>query len=234
MAKSSTHGVRYLGLATIDDNGSLLKGQLGLSENGIYIIDGKGEGTITANITGLEQAGTPVYANNQVKLIQHGKQQPQVALTVLNMNNDVLNKIKGYVSDGKGGYVLSSGDKPNVALLLCSEDVDGTLIYEGFSHGEVTETGRNHETDNNNLTRADATLTFQALEPLKADIFMDDKGVQQPYKVWADDEPGFDLNLMYKEVFGGFSDVQSLRIPKKFKTTTVTQTSASSTSVTAQ
>ena len=67
MAKSSTHGVRYLGLATIDDNGSLLKGQLGLSENGIYIIDGKGEGTITANITGLEQAGTPVYANNQVK-----------------------------------------------------------------------------------------------------------------------------------------------------------------------
>ena len=54
MAKSSTHGVRYLGLATIDDNGSLLKGQLGLSENGIYIIDGKGEGTITANITVLD------------------------------------------------------------------------------------------------------------------------------------------------------------------------------------
>lgn len=45
MAKSSTHGVRYIGLATIDDSGVLLKGQSGLSDNGIYIIDGKGEGT---------------------------------------------------------------------------------------------------------------------------------------------------------------------------------------------
>lgn len=27
MAKSSTHGVRYIGLATIDDSGALLKGQ---------------------------------------------------------------------------------------------------------------------------------------------------------------------------------------------------------------
>ena len=32
MAKSSTHGVRYIGLATIDDNGVLLKGQSGLTD----------------------------------------------------------------------------------------------------------------------------------------------------------------------------------------------------------
>ena len=87
----------------------------------------------------------------------------------------------------------------------------------------------------------DKTLPFSVLDlaPIPQgssarEAFSHSLDLAQLSENWADDEPGFDLNLMYKEVFGGFSDVQSLRIPKKFKTTTVTQTSASPTSVTAQ
>lgn len=220
MAGSTTHGIRYAAFGIIDDNGNILKDSKGVNNLGVYVVDDKGEGATTANITGLEQAGTIKYANNQAKRIIHGKQQPQVALTMLDMPRELLNKLKGYISDGKGGYVLSSGAKPNVALLLCSEDMDGTLIYEGFAHGELTQTGQNHGTDTNQLVEADVTLTYQALDPLKETIFLDNRGVQQPYKVWADDETGFDMVEMYKEVFGGFTEVQSLKIPKKIKANT--------------
>lgn len=76
-------------------------------------------------------------------------------------------------------------------------------------------------TDNNNITEADTTLTYQALAPIKDTTFVDDKGVTQPYKVWADDEAGFDINAMFKEVFGGFDGVASLKIPGGTKTGSV-------------
>ena len=222
MAGATTHGILYAAFGIVDDKGDILKDtKKGVSELGVEVVDGEGEGATTANITGLEQNGTIKWANNKAKRITHGKQQPQVSLTMLDIKKDLLNRLKGYVSDGKGGYVLTSGSKPNVALLICSEDMDGTRIYEGFANGELTQAAQNHGTDNNNITEADTTLTYQALAPIKDTTFVDDKGVTQPYKVWADDEAGFDINAMFKEVFGGFDGVASLKIPGGTKTNSV-------------
>ncbi|KRM20307.1 phage major tail protein [Ligilactobacillus hayakitensis DSM 18933 = JCM 14209] len=222
MAGATTHGILYAAFGIVDDKGDIIKdAKKGVSELGVEVVDGDGEGATTANITGLEQNGTIKWANNKAKRITHGKQQPQVALTMLDIKKDLLNRLKGYVSDGKGGYVLTSGSKPNVALLICSEDMDGTRIYEGFANGELTQPAQNHGTDNNNITEADTALTYQALAPIKDTTFVDDKGVTQPYKVWADDEAGFDINAMFKEVFGGFDGVASLKIPGGTKTNSV-------------
>ena len=222
MAGATTHGILYAAFGIVDDKGDILKdAKKGVSELGVEVVDGDGEGATTANITGLEQNGTIKWANNKAKRITHGKQQPQVALTMLDIKKDLLNRLKGYVSDGKGGYVLTSGSKPNVALLICSEDMDGTRIYEGFANGELTQAAQHHGTDNNNITEADTTLTYQALAPIKDTTFFDDKGGTQPYKVWADDEAGFDINAMFKEVFGGFDGVASLKIPGGTKTSSV-------------
>ena len=215
MAGATTHGILYAAFGIVDDKGDIIKdAKKGVSELGVEVVDGDGEGATTANITGLEQNGTIKWANNKAKRITHGKQQPQVALTMLDIKKDLLNRLKGYVSDGKGGYVLTSGSKPNVALLICSEDMDGTRIYEGFANGELTQAAQN-------ITEADTTLTYQALAPIKDTTFVDDKGVTQPYKVWADDEAGFDINAMFKEVFGGFDGVASLKIPGGTKTGSV-------------
>ena len=222
MAGATTHGILYAAFGIVDDKGDIIKdAKKGVSELGVEVVDGDGEGATTANITGLEQNGTIKWANNKAKRITHGKQQPQVALTMLDIKKDLLNRLKGYVSDGKGGYVLTSGSKPNVALLICSEDMDGTRIYEGFANGELTQAAQNHGTDNNNITEADTTLTYQALAPIKDTTFVDHKGLTQPYKVWADDEAGFDINAMFKEVFGGFDGVASLKIPGGTKTNSV-------------
>lgn len=214
MAGSTTHGIKFAVFGIVDDEGNLITDpKKGVGDLGVLLVDGDGEGASQANITGLEQNGTIKWANNKAKRVTHGKQQPNVALTMLDMARSELNKLKGYVSDGKGGQVLSSGAKPNVALLLASEDFDGTVIYEGFANGELIQGTQNHGTDNNNITEADTALTYQALAPIKAGVFLDDKGVQQPYKVWADDEPGFDLAAMFAEVFGGFSQTEKLNIP---------------------
>lgn len=203
---TSFHGVTNIIFGINDDSGSILtdvaKG--GLSETGLVLVDGDGQGATEANITGLEEAGTVQYANNKGKRVSHGKPQPQVAITMLDMPFEILQKLKGYESDGKGGWTLKSGPKPHVAMLINVEGFDGSHYYEGFANGEIIEPGHNHGTDNNAETDANTVLTYQALTPLKADVFANDSG-QQPYKSYAAyDGAEFDQAAMLKEVFGGF------------------------------
>lgn len=203
-AGTTSHGIRWAEFAITDDLGkAILDAETGVDAKKGYVrVDGDGEGTTQANIKGLEEAGKIKWANNQSKRVSHGMPQPQVALILLDMQRKLLNKLKGYVKSGKTGYVLSSGKKPHVAMLLCSEDLDGTLLYEGFANGELIEPGRGHGTDNNNQTEADTTLTYQALTPIPNGTFADNKGVQRPYKTFAESDDGFDENLMRQEVFG--------------------------------
>jgi len=63
----------------------------------------------------------------------------------------------------------------------------------------------NHGTDNNNETDANTTLTYQALDPLKADVFGG-----QPYKIWTSADEGFDEATMMGEVFGGYKAASSV------------------------
>lgn len=200
----SFNGIEYIQVGIIDDLGKIVAGDKGVSSNGILLIDGDGQGATTANITGLEEAGTMKYANNKVKRIAHGAQSPQVALTMLDMPFDVLQKMKGYVSDGKGGYVLSSGKKPHVALIICSRGYDGEKYYDTFANGELIELARNHGTNTNTEVDYDATLTYQALAPIGDEVFVDDRGVQRMYKQFAGYDKGFKEANMLSEVFGGY------------------------------
>lgn len=204
---TSFHGIRYVAFGLVDDAGKIIADAAkGLSDTGIVAVDGDGQGATTANITNLEEAGTIQWANNKSKRVAHGKPQPQVAITMLDMPFDVLQKLKGYNSDGKGGYVLSSSNKPHVAMLICSSGFDGNDYFEGFANGELIEPGHNHGTDTNAEVDANATLTYQALNPLPDDVFVDATGLQQPIKMYAAFETGFDADSMCKEVFGGVSD----------------------------
>ncbi|GEK28520.1 phage tail protein [Furfurilactobacillus siliginis] len=202
---TSFHGIQWITFGILDETGKLIADATkGVSGDGIYLVDGDGQGATTANVTGLETKGTPQWANNKIKRQTHGKMAPEVAITMLDMPFKLLQKLKGYVTDGKGGWVLSSANKPHVAMLIKSTGFDGEDYFEGFANGELIEPGHTHGTDTTNETDANTALTYSALVPIDNKIFVDDKGNQQPMKMWASTDEGFEEESMYSEVFGGF------------------------------
>lgn len=203
-AGTSSFGIDYVIFGVVDDAGKLLTGDKGVSETGIVLVDGDGEGATTANVTNIEAAGTEQYANNQVKRIAHGLSRPQVALTMLDLDLKLTNNLLGYDMDKTGGAVLRSGSKPNVAMLIASHDFKDNYHYVGFANGEMIEPTLNHGTNNANETDANATFTYQALAPIPDGTFVDANGNSQPMKIWNSGLTGFNSAAMLKEVFGGY------------------------------
>lgn len=199
----SVKGIDFVMTALIDDKGALIAdANKGLSETGLYLADGDGEGATTANITALEEAGQQQYANNKVKRTAHGVPTPQVALTMLDIDYDVGRKMAGYEMVN-GGAVLSS-TKPHVALLIATHDFYGNWFFDTFANGEVIIPTRNHGTSNKNETDSNATFTYQALNPIPNSTFANLEGSQQPYKMFNSASEGFDSAKMLAEVFGGY------------------------------
>lgn len=200
----STSGINWIALGLIDDTGKLIAdAKKGLSESGVVLLDGDGEGATTANITNIEEAGTQQYANNKVKRTAHGVPTPQVAVTYLDLPYEIAMKCNGYELDTTGGATL--GDKPHVAMLICSDDFKGNKYFDGFANGEMIMPNRNHGTNNKNETDANATFTYQALTPIDDTVFVNSNGTQQPYKQWNSGATGFNAATMLKEVFGGYA-----------------------------
>lgn len=203
MAGASFKGINWLGFGILDDHGKIITGDKGIGD-GVLIVDGDAEGATTANVTGIEEKGTPQYANNKVKRMAHGSQTPSVAVTMLDMDYKSLMKMKGYDDDGKGGFVLNSGKKPHVALMICTSDFNGDYVFEGFANGEMIESAHNHGTNNKNETDANSTLEYDVIDPLDDKVFLDSKGRQRSYKAYYQSHAGFSFANMFKEVFGGY------------------------------
>lgn len=205
---ASFTGIDYVAFGLIDGTiGNLIADKdKGLSEDGVVIVDGDSQGATTANITQLGATGTDQYANNKLKRIAYGLQRPQLALTMLDMPFDIAQKIKGYVSDGKGGYVLGKM-RPHVAVLVASEDFWGNMVFDAFANSSVDETAHNHGTDNQNEVDYNAALTIQALNPIDDTVFLDpNSGVQRAYKQYQTGDDNFSYDAMLAEVFGGYKD----------------------------
>lgn len=204
MAGISVKGIDFIMLGITDDSGKLIADKdKGLSETGLVLVDGDGDGATTANITALEEAGRQQYANNKVKRINHGVPTPQVALTMLDMPYDVARKCIGY-QEVKGGAVLGN-NKPHVALLIASHDFDGNWFFDTFANGEMIIPTRNHGTSNKNETDSNAAFTYQSMAPIPNNVFVNQDGSQQAYKMWNSGDIGFEQANMLKEVFGGYS-----------------------------
>lgn len=204
MSGISVKGIDFIILGMTDNTGKLIADEdKGLSKDGLVLIDGDGDGATTANITALEEAGQQQYANNKVKRVNHGVPSPQVALTMLDMPFDVARKCVGY-QERNGGSVLGNV-KPHVALLIASHDFDGNWFFDTFANGEMIIPTRNHGTSNKNETDSNAAFTYQALAPIANDVFINNDGSQQAYKMFNSGSKDFKYEDMFKEVFGGYT-----------------------------
>ncbi|MDN2450997.1 phage tail protein [Leuconostoc sp. UCMA20149] len=188
-------GLRLVQYAIVDDSRKLIADAVkGLSADGVYAADKGVISAKTANITGIEAAPTKVYGNNKAVDLQHSKGDVSVALDFNKLPQDILNKLLGRVSDGKGGY--TKGDKPNVAMLITSDDIDSNdQIYYGFGFGQLVRPSLNNGTNTNAETRADDALTYSALD-------VDEWG--DSIKTWYSGDANFDKAAMLKDVFGGY------------------------------
>lgn len=192
-------GLKMVKLALVDaKTQQLIKGEQGLSADGILAVDSSMLGTKTANISNMEGQATKVNGNNSVQDVMIAPGSPTVALDFNNLDFEVKQKLLGFKSDGKGGYVMQ-GDKPHVALLIESETLDRThSVYFGFGNGIMQETAQNVATDTDTAqTREDDNMTYNALSTKAFN--------GEPLKKFYSGADGFEEANMLKEVFGGYT-----------------------------
>ena len=194
----ATVGLYQIQLALVDEYQKLISGTgTGLGTDGIYTVDHKDLGTKTANITGLAGTIAKIYGNNNVQDVTVGTSEPSVALDINNLDYQIKQQIKGFVSDSKGGYT-DENLKAHVALLITTQTIDRShFVYYGFGDGIMTETAANIQTDQASEERVDDALTYTALSTIAFN--------NQPYKIYSDLDASFDKANMYKEVFGGYA-----------------------------
>lgn len=201
----SKHGIVRATFALLDDNGDIQKLEGTPFADGIYVADHNGEGFSQINVTGIEAAGTPQYANNAIKFVSYGQSQPTIALTALELDWIVNQMIKGFTQSANTGAWVRQLPKPHVALIAESQaKYDDLSIYECFNNIEIVEEASNNSTDTNAQADYATVLNATALKPLKSNIFLAANGVQQPYMIAKSNDKGFDKNKLYAEVFGGY------------------------------
>ena len=192
-------GLKMVTLALVNPKTQqIITGEEGLSTNGILEIGSSMLGTKTANISNMEGQATKISGNNAVQDVLIAPGSPTVALDFNNLDFEVKQKLLGFKSDTKGGYVMQ-GDKPHVALLIETETLDRkNSIYFGFANGIMQENAQNVATDTDTAqTRNDDNMTYNALS---AKAFGG-----EPLKKYYSGASGFQKADMLKEVFGGYT-----------------------------
>ena len=197
-------GLKMVRLALVDaKTQNLITGAQGLSETGVIEVGSDMLGTKTANISNMEGQATKISGNNAVQDVLIAPGSPTVALDFNNLDFEVKQKLLGFVSDSKGGYVMK-GDKPHVALLIETETLDRkNSIYFGFANGIMQENAQNIATDTDTAqTRNDDNMTYNALS---AKAFNG-----EPLKKYYSGASSFEKNAMLQEVFGGYTPTPGL------------------------
>ena len=194
----ATVGLKLVTLALKDENGKIITGEDGLSENGLLPITTQMWGTKTANITNIQAAGTIQYGNNVGVFVSTPKGAPQVALDFNKLPFEVTQKIVGRKQDPDTGAWIESGKHPSVAMLIESESIDRmNKVYYGFGNGSMTQASINNGTDTNAETMATDALTYQALSTPECDGEM--------LAMYSDVSTEFKEDKMMEQVFAGYA-----------------------------
>lgn len=197
-------GLKMVTLALVNPKTQqIITGDQGLSTNGILEVDSSMLGTKTANISNIEGQATKIPGNNAVQDVLIAPGSPTVALDFNNLDFEVKQKLLGFKSDTKGGYVMQ-GDKPHVAMLIETETLDrANSVYFGFANGIMQENAQNIATDTDTAqTRNDDNMTYNALAAKNFN--------GEPLKKYYSGATGFEKNNMLKEVFGGYTGTPGL------------------------
>lgn len=207
----ATKGLKMVTLALLDENGAIVKGEGGLSTNGVFPITDEMLGTKTANITNVSSAPTMIYGNDGQVDADIAKGTPSVAFDFNNLPVAIKNKLLGRVNDTKGGY--TQGNVPKVAALIQTTTIGtATPQYVGFAAGKMNETALNLQTNTNAVVRVDDTLTFTA--------FSVSRWGGQAIKFFDGGDANFTEAAMMADVFNGYDSTTTTTTTSSTTTTT--------------
>ncbi|WMB98836.1 phage tail protein [Lactococcus cremoris] len=194
----ATKGLKMVTLALLDAKGAIVKGDTGLSTNGVFPITDEMLGTKTANITNLSSSPQMIYGNDGQVDADIAKGTPSVAFDFNGLPVAVKNKLLGRVNDTKGGY--TQGNIPKVAVLIQTTTI-GTEKpqYVAFAAGKMSETAMNLQTNTNAVVRVDDALTFTA--------FSVSRWGGEAVKFFDGGDSKFTVDVMMKDVFNGYAGV---------------------------
>lgn len=193
----ATFGIKRVQMALLGADGNIVKdASKGLSATGIYTTGTGNFTTKTANVTGLEAAFSKIYGDNKVSDLQETRGDASVALDFNALPHDIVVKMLGKTSDGKGGYI--QGAKPKVGLLITSDAVsESGQVYFGFRFGQLIKPDHNNGTNTTTQTRTDDTLTYTPLDVTEWN--------NRPDKEWFSNETAFSMDTMLADVFPGYT-----------------------------
>lgn len=192
----ATKGLKMVTLALLDEKGVIVKGDTGLSTNGVFPITDEMLGTKTANITNLSSAPTMIYGNDGQVDADIAKGTPSVAFDFNGLPFDIKQKLLGRVNDTKGGY--TQGPVPKVAALIQTTTIgSASPQYIGFAAGKMNETALNLQTNTNAVVRVDDALTFTA--------FSVSRWGGEAIKFYDGGDAKFTEAAMLADVFNGYT-----------------------------
>ncbi|WKF73659.1 phage tail protein [Lactococcus lactis] len=218
----ATKGLKMVTLGLLDKDGVLVKGDSGLSENGIFQITDEMLGTKTANITNVSSAPAMIYGNDGQVDADIAKGTPSIAFDFNGLPFEVKQKILGRENDGKGGY--TQGEAPKVAALVQTTTIGtATPQYIGFGSGKMNETALNLQTNTNAVVRVDDALTYTG--------FSVSRWNGEAIKFFDGGDEKFKEEDMLADVFNGYGSATTTT-SSTTSTTTVTPTTTTTTKAT--
>lgn len=209
-----------------------LTGNMGTQAPGVFSVNlSSAAGATKANISNLQGSVKKTYGSNAVARAAAGTPEPTVALAANNIPFDILAKITGMKSDGKGGYIRDTAPEINhCALLISSTAWNGSERYVGFYDGTVTMGNTNIQTNDASEKIAEDSLTFTALG-VDAQVGQSStlgtsvSGVGVPtaptgnnvtvYGMWDSSSKGFNYNAMIANVFKQAKAESTVSSPKQ-------------------
>lgn len=196
----ATIGLKMIYTGLKADDGTVLKGEDGLSESGVFPIDtikkNMNLGSKTANITGLAGATTKIMGNNQPVDVSKAQASPSVAIDSNYINPVAKQKMLGRAQGEDGGW--SDTDKPVEVGLIIESQSPITLksVFFAFGRGIMTEASQNIQTNTDTTeTREDDNLTYTALGYPGFD--------GKAFRYYDSNDTKFDAQKMFDTVFPG-------------------------------
>ena len=125
--------------------------------------------TTSAEITGMSKEATRVYGSDIAYYVsQKGTGDVTCNLGLLDLPDEVNDKILGYKKEGEISYIGSDTEAPFCSLMLESSNMQGDTVILGFFKGKFAKEAINMQTLNNEAFTPEAeTYVFSAVSDTK-------------------------------------------------------------------
>ena len=202
------HGIETAWVATKSPDGkSLLTGDSGLSQTGLFELNHDVLGVASAELKGLDGSKLEkISGNNSIQYSYADPLNPTCSLTVNSLKMDVLAKLVGLEKHGTGWQMANT--KPIGALIIKAPSMTSNdFVYFAFPSGNFLMGDKKLDTDTDSKkTPVTDALSFAAI---------DDPNINDMYSIYSTTDSDWkDETTMFKELFPDYTGTTSAPVVK--------------------